>query len=54
MMNVCEYVRHLNVAVGEYIGISPLTKKKVKLKGGAVIVHCYFGTIHRLLKVLLC
>ena len=25
-----EYVRHLNVKIGEHIGISPLTKKEVK------------------------
>ena len=25
--------------IGEYIGTSPLTKKKVKLKGGAVSDH---------------
>ena len=31
-----ECVRHLNVRIGEQIGISPLTKKKVKLKGSAV------------------
>ena len=31
-----EYVRHLNVRIGEHIGISPLTKKKVKPKGSAV------------------
>ena len=28
-----ECVRHLNVRIGEHIGISPLTKKKVKPKG---------------------
>ena len=31
-----ECVRHLNVRIGEHIGISPLTKKKVKPKGSAV------------------
>ena len=31
-----ECVKHLNVRIGEQIGISPLTKKKVKLKGSAV------------------
>ena len=31
-----EYVRHLNVRIGEHIGISPLIKKKVKPMGSAV------------------
>ena len=31
-----ERVRHLNVRIGEHIGISPLTKKKVKHKRSAV------------------
>ena len=31
-----ECVRHLNVRIGEQIGISSLTKKKVKLKGSPV------------------
>ena len=34
-----ECVRHLNVRIGEDIGISPLTKKKVKPKGSAVSDH---------------
>ena len=34
-----ECVRHLNVRIGEHIGISPLTKKKVKPKGSAVSDH---------------
>ena len=34
-----ECVRDLNVRIGEHIGISPLTKKKVKAKGSAVINH---------------
>ena len=34
-----ECVRHLNVKFGEHIGISPLTKKKVKPKGSAVSNH---------------
>ena len=34
-----ECVRHLNARIGEYIGISPLTKKKVKPKGSAVSDH---------------
>ena len=39
-----ECVRHLNVRIGEHIGISPLTRKKVKPKGSAVSDHlllCY-------------
>ena len=32
-------VRHLKVRIGEHIGISPLTKKKVKPKGSAVSDH---------------
>ena len=31
-----ECVRHLNLRTGDHIGISPLTKKKVKPKGSAV------------------
>ena len=31
-----ECVRHLHVRIGKYIGISPLSKKKVKRKGSAV------------------
>ena len=34
-----ECVRHLNVRTGEHTGNSPLTKKKVKPKGGAVSDH---------------
>ena len=34
-----EYVRHLNVRIGEHIEISPLTRKKVKPKGSAVTDH---------------
>ena len=34
-----ECVRHLNERIGEYIGISPLSKKKVKPKGSAVSDH---------------
>ena len=34
-----EYVRHLNVRIGEHIGISLLTRKKVKPKGSAVSDH---------------
>ena len=34
-----ECVRHLNVRIGEHIGISPLTRKKVKPKGSAASDH---------------
>ena len=34
-----ECVRHLNVRIGEHIGISPLTRKKVKPKGSVVSDH---------------
>ena len=34
-----EWVRHLNVRIGERIGILPLTKKKIKPKGSAVSNH---------------
>ena len=34
-----ECVRHLNIRIGDYTAISPLTKKKVKPKGGAVGDH---------------
>ena len=34
-----ECVRHLNVRLGEYIGITPLTKKNVKPKGSVVSDH---------------
>ena len=34
-----ECVRHLNVRIGEHIGISTLTRKKVKPKGSAVRNH---------------
>ena len=32
-------VRNLNLRIGEHIGISPLTKKKVKPKGSAISDH---------------
>ena len=32
----CEYVRHLNVRIGEHIGISPLIKKQVEPKNSSV------------------
>ena len=31
--------RHLHVRIGEHIGVSPLTRKKVKLKSSAVSDH---------------
>ena len=34
-----ECVRHLNVRIGQHIGISPLTRKKVKPKGHAASDH---------------
>ena len=34
-----ECVRHLDVRIGEHIGISPLTRKKVKPKGSAASDH---------------
>ena len=34
-----ECVRHLDVRIGEHIGISTLTRKKVKPKGSAVSDH---------------
>ena len=34
-----ECVRHLDVRIGEHIGISPLTRKKVKPKGSAARDH---------------
>ena len=37
-----ECVRHLNVRIGEHIGISPLTRKKLKSKGSAVSDHLLF------------
>ena len=32
-------MRHLNVRIGEDIGISPLTRKHVKAKNGSVADH---------------
>ena len=37
-----ECVRHLNVRIGEHIGISQLTRKKVEPKGSAVSNHLLF------------
>ena len=47
-----EFVRHLNVRIGELIKISPLTKKKIKGKGSATT--CYFEAIYCILAVLVC
>ena len=37
-----ECVRHLNMRIGEHIGISPLTKKQVKTKNSSVADHLLF------------
>ena len=37
-----EYMRHLNVRIGEHIGISPLTRKQVKPKNSSVDDHLLF------------
>ena len=37
-----ECVRHLNVRIGEHIGISPLTKKQVKPKNSSIASHLLF------------
>ena len=42
-------VRDFNVRIGEDIGISPLTKKKVKLRAVLLAIICYSVTILRLL-----
>ena len=44
--------RYLNVKIGEHTGISPLTKKQVKLKSNLVADHYYFVTIHHLKMIL--
>ena len=33
---ICECIRHLNVRIGEHIGISPLTRKQVKPKNSSI------------------
>ena len=38
----CECVSHLNVRIGEHIGISPLTKKQVQHKNSSVADHLLF------------
>ena len=35
-------MRHLNVRIGEDIGISPLTTKQVKLNSSSVVAHLLF------------
>ena len=37
-----ECVRHLNVRIGEHIGISPLTRKPVKPKNSSIADHLLF------------
>ena len=32
-------MRHLNVKIGEHVGISPLTRKQVKPKNSSVVDH---------------
>ena len=38
----CECVRHLNVRIGEHIGISTLIKKQVEPKNSSVANHLLF------------
>ena len=45
-------VRHFNVSIGEKIGNSPLTNKKVWVV--LLVITCYFATVHHLLTVLMC
>ena len=47
-----ECVRQLNKRIGEHIRISPLNKKKVKPKGSALVIICYFVIILHHLKIL--
>ena len=35
-------MRHLNVKIGEHVGISPLTRKQVKPKNSSVVDHLLF------------
>ena len=37
-----ECMRHLNVRIGEHIGISPLTSKQVKPKNSSIADHSLF------------
>ena len=39
-----ECMRHLNVRIGEHIGISPLTKNKLSLRTAPQWIIYYFGT----------
>ena len=41
-------VRHLNVRIGEHIGISPLTKENVKPKNSSVADHYYSASYDNL------
>ena len=47
-----ECMRHLNVRIGEHIGISPLTIKKVKPRKSSVAVIYYFATTQHLMTIL--
>ena len=38
-----ECMRHLNIRIGEYIGISPFTRKQVKPKNSSVADHLLFS-----------
>ena len=37
-----ECMRHLNIRIGEHIGISPLTSKQVKPKNSSIADHLLF------------
>ena len=45
-------MRHLNARIGEHIGISPLTRKKVKPRKSSVAVIYYFATTQHLMTIL--
>ena len=47
-------VRYLNARIGEHIGISPLTKKKVKPKGSAVSDHLLLCNHSPSFEILVC
>ena len=47
-----ECMRHLNARIGEHIGISPLTRKKVKPRKSSVAVIYYFATTQHLMTIL--
>ena len=40
-----ECIRHLNVRIGEHIGISTLTKKKLSIRIAPLLIIYYFATI---------